>query len=66
MHEAVGEQLPVEDLVAALGGDADEPPQDLQRPLLVVVAPPAGPPHRDVVVEELNQSCLVAALDGRE
>src|ERR1700722_18525733 len=66
LHETVREQLPVEDLVAALGGDPDEPPQDPQRPLFVVVATRAGPPHRDVVVEQLNQSCLVAALDCRE
>src|ERR1700722_7203729 len=66
LHETVREQLPVEDLVAALGGDPDEPPQDPQRPLFVVVATRAGPPPRDVVVEQLNQSCLVAAPHCRE
>src|SRR6185437_5275264 len=66
LDEAAGKQPTVQHLVAALGGDADEPPQHLQGPDFVVVAFRSRPPHGDVVGEEVVESRLVTALDRRE
>ena len=66
LDETVGKLLPVENLVAALGGDVDEPVQNPQSPNFVVVATGADPPHRDVVIEHLRQERLIASNDRRK
>ena len=66
LDESAVEELPVEDLVAALGGGVHEPRDDPQRAFLRLVLGFSGLPHQHVVIPERFDGRGVAALDGGE
>src|SRR5579884_2866973 len=66
LDEPVVKQLPVQDLVAALGGRIDEPVDHAQCARLVTISAGTDPPHGDVVAPQTRHCGCIAVFDGRE